>query len=161
MKRIFWLLCALALTAGLLAACGKSTDPPTPPSDGNAPTIRPAEEQSSLAEGFTLPGALFNANWLENEFTEQLPKPAFETTLGVPSETGFSVICVATVDQLKDYVKDLKKAGFKKNASTTDKNTFAMAVYNYTASNKKGYTVEVNYSATFGGMATLTIKKSG
>ncbi|MCL2141188.1 MAG: hypothetical protein FWH42_05980 [Dehalococcoidia bacterium] len=144
MKRMLCLLCTLMLTAGLLVACGKSGGPTPPPSDSNTPTSRPAEEQSSRAEGFALPGALFNANWPENEFTEQVPKPAFETTLGVPGKTGFSVICVATVDQLKNYVKDLKRAGFKKNASTTDKNTFGMAVYNYTASNRKGYTVEVN-----------------
>jgi len=157
MKRIVSLLCALALTAALLAACGKSDNPPTTPSNGGAPTSRPAEEKSSRAEGFTLPEALFNAVWPENEFTKQVPKPKFETTLGVPTGTAFSIVCMATVDQLKDYVKDLRRAGFKKNASTTDEKTG----YSYMASNSKGYTVEVSYSNMFGGMATMTIKKPG
>ena len=152
MKRIFCLLCVLVLVAGLLVACGQKSDAQASPS---TPAGSLAEEQSSLSEVFAPPDTPPNVTWPENEYTEQLPKPDFETVLGFPGETEFSVFCIATVDQLRDYVKELRKAGFKQNESTTDEKN----VYSYTASNKKGYIVEVNCSNTLSGIATLKITK--
>jgi len=139
MKRILCLFCAVLLLAGLLGACEKSILSP---------------------ENTSMPAGAFNAAWPENEFTEQVPKPVFETALGVPSEMEFTVLCVATIDQLREYVKGLKKAGFKRNDTITDEIVLGMTVFNYTASNNKGYAVEVNYTNTLGGMSTLIIKKT-
>ena len=166
MKRILCLLCILALVFGLLAACG-NTEPPLSSSDitgpaeisGNDSPLANIPELSRLAEDISQRGPLFDTAWPENEFTQQVPKPQFETTFSAYGETEFTVVCMATIDQLKDYVKELKKAGFKKNSNTTDENAFGMARYDYTASNKKGYAVEVKYSNMPGSISTLTIKK--
>jgi len=162
MKRILCLLCALSLAACLLAACGKSGPAPPPPTD--APTTEAANNQggefnnfSEVAEAWNQLGQMFSAGWPENEFTKLVPTPKFETTLGLPIDDGFGALTVASVDELKDYVKDLKKAGFDKSAETTDESFFGVAVYNYTATNNKGYTVEVIYSM---GMSAITIKKA-
>jgi len=141
----------MAFFAGLLAACGKKDNALA------TPTGSFEDEANNLAKEFSLPGTPPNVTWPENEFTEQLPKPKFETTHGFPGETEFSVFCVATVDQQKDYVKDLKKAGFTIDDSTIDENN----VYKYVASNKKGYTVEMNCPNPLSGIATLMIKKPG
>ena len=103
-------------------------------------------------------GQMFSATWPENEFTKQVPKPKFETSIGVVEDYSCSILTGASVDQLKDYVKDLKKAGFDKNADTQDQNVFGMQVYGYTASNNKGYGVEIAYAM---GMSTITISRVG
>jgi len=101
--------------------------------------------------------SIFSAGWPDNEFTKQVPNPKFETTLGgVSSETEFVTLCSASIDELKAYVKDLKAAGFTKSADTTDTSAFGITVYNYTASNSKGYKVEVNSAI---GINSITISK--
>jgi len=171
MKRILCLLCALLLTAGLFAACGGKDDIPplrdndyTTPGEfepgefepgefepGDEPSgndfVNPGQEYTDLAEAFSQFNQIFGATWPENEFTKQVPKPKFETSVGMSEGNEFVAICVATVDEMKDYVKDLKRAGFTKNDDTTDQNAFGMVVYSYKASNGRGYTVEVNYTS--------------
>lgn len=49
------------------------------------------------------------------------------------------------MDHLRDYTKKLQKAGFTKNAETTDESVFGMTTYTYKADNGKGYQVEVSY----------------
>jgi len=146
MKRILCLLCLLALAASTLVACGNK------PSNGNAHTRSPGD-------GLNSQSLQFSANWPENEFVKQLPKPDFETAPSEQNEMVYSVVCAATVDQLKDYVESLKKTGFVKNADTIDENAFGMVAYIYTASNVEGYIVEVNYSNMLGSLTTLTITK--
>jgi len=171
MKKILCLLCILALAAGLLAACGKSNPTPPPPgftTAGDTPPANNNEETEPVnggdginsiedfSEALNQLGQMFSTNWPENEFTKQVPKPSFETSFGgITSENEFSVICVASIDQLKDYVKELQKKGFTKNADTTDMNMFG-AIYNYTADNGKGYTVDVNSAL---GISTITVRK--
>jgi hypothetical protein len=130
----------------LLAACGKST---STSGNGGVPFGRPAEEQDFQ----------FSAAWPENEFTKQVPKPKFKTALGEPSETELAVVCAATVDELKDYVESLKKAGYTENENTIDETAFGMVAYIYAANNEDGYSVEVNYSNKLGSLTTVTIKK--
>jgi len=103
-------------------------------------------------------GQMFGSGWPENEFTKQVPKPKFETTFGSSDEYSFGALTGAGIDQLKDYVKDLQKAGFTQNASTTDENMFGFVVYGYEASNGKGYRVEVAYAM---GMSTISISREG
>jgi len=172
MKKILCLLCILALSAGLLAACGKSDPPPPPPNDeitteamvnqGDGDPAQPANNGGDinnfgdLAEAFSGLSQMFSVTWPENEYTKQVPTPKFETSLGIPVEDGFGALTAATVDQLKDYAKDLQKAGFTKDASTTDEAMFGFVVYNYAASNSKGYRVEITYSM---GMSAIQITK--
>ncbi|MDR1927519.1 MAG: hypothetical protein LBQ33_02640, partial [Oscillospiraceae bacterium] len=104
-------------------------------------------------------GTIFTAQWPENEFTKQVPKPDFDVAFGGTSDSEFSVLCAnASVDALRDYTKQLKKKGFDKNAETTDESVFGMTTYSYSAENGKGYAVEV---ASALGMNVITIKKVG
>ena len=161
MKRILCLLCILALAAGLLAACGKSD--PTPPPPELTTAYESAEEGNDinsfedLENAFNQLGQMFSVTWPENEFTRQVPKPKFEVGLGAADENSFGILTSASVDQLKDYVKDLKKAGFDKNDNTEDQNIFGMQVYSYEAHDGKGYKVEIAYAM---GMSTITITKA-
>jgi len=149
MKKILCLLCALALAISLLAACDKNDLQP----DINGAVTR------SPGDGLQQQDFEFNTIWPENEFTKLLPPPTFETALDEPGEMELAIICAANVDQCKDYVESLKKAGYTENENTIDESAFGMIAYIYTASNKEGYTVEVNYSNTLGSITTLTIKK--
>ena len=112
----------------------------------------PGQMESALSQF----NSMYSTGWPENEYTKQVPKPKFETSVGVADEGSFGILTAATVDQLKDYVKDLQKAGYTKNPSTTDENFMGFAVYQYEASNGKGYAVEVVYTM---GMSVITIKK--
>ena len=103
-------------------------------------------------------GTVFTSQWPNNEFTKQVPKPKFEVSFGGVSENEFGVLCTASIDQLKDYVKELQKAGFTKNVSTTDENAFGMVIYGYSADNGKGYKVEVG--PAMGGASTIKIRKT-
>jgi len=147
MKKILFLLCVLALVIGALSACGQKTDNNGVPVDITVVGLYQRDFE-------------FSADWPKNEFTEQLPKPKFGTTLNEPGETEYTIVCEATVDQLKEYVESLKTAGFTINDNTSEESAFGVYAYSYTASNEKGYIVEVNYSNTFGSMVTLTIKKA-
>jgi len=179
MKKILCLLCILTLAAGLLAACGKS-DPPSPvdgdittaadgyvpddfPPAGNDDETQPVgggndiNTPEDLANALNELGQMFSATWPENEFTKQVPKPKFEIGLGTVTEEGYVVLCGATIPELKDYVKDLQKAGFTKDADTTDTAAMGFTVYNYTANNGKGYYVEIGNAM---GMSTISITKA-
>ena len=169
MKRILCLLCILALALGLFAACGKSDPPPTPPVNNDITTegdvAPPAnnggdtiENFSDLAQAMSGLGQVFSAEWPENEYTKQVPKPKFDVGLGTLTGEGYVVLCGATIPELRDYVKDLQQAGFSKNASTTDESVFGMTVFAYEADNGKGYRVELGNAM---GMSTITVSKIG
>ncbi|MCL2300502.1 MAG: hypothetical protein FWC27_10210 [Firmicutes bacterium] len=147
MRKILFLLCLLVLAVSVLSACGEKPDTNGIPIDITVPGLYQRNFE-------------FSATWPENEFTEQVPEPKFETSLSKPGETNFTVLCAASVDQLKEYVESLKQAGFINNDKTEEENAFGVIAYYYTATNEKGYSVDVNYSNTLGGMATLTIKKA-
>jgi len=141
-KKILCILCTLTLVLSLLAACGKNN-------------IGVASADALHRRDFE-----FSTDWPENEFSSQIPKPQFETALEDPSETEYSIVCDATVDQLKEYVEILKAAGFTKDESTTEENAFSVIAYKYSARNEEGYTVEANFSNALGSLATVTVRKS-
>jgi hypothetical protein len=97
-----------------------------------------------------------DGNWPDNEFTKQVPKPKFQPTAANIQDKTFSVAFVDTkVEDIRDYVEELKKAGFTVDATNKDVEMFGMAAYSYTASNGAGYKVEVTYAADMCGM-TIT-----
>jgi len=124
--------------------------------EGNEPGDPGDYDPGSLEEALSQFNSTFSATWPENEFTKQVPKPKFETGLGFSDDTSFGILTSASVAELKAYVSDLKRAGFTKNASTTDESVFGLTVYTFEASNSKGYKVEVTYSM---GMSAISIKK--
>ena len=97
-----------------------------------------------------------DGNWPENEFTKQVPKPSFDATAANTQEKSFSVAFVNTkVEDIRNYVEELKKAGFTVDAANKDVEVFGVIAYAYTASNGKGYKVEVTYAQDMCGM-TIT-----
>jgi len=135
MRKILFLLCILALAVSVLSACGEKPDNNGIPIDITIPGLYQRDFE-------------FSADWPKNEFTEQLPKPKFKTTADEPGEMEYTVVCEASVDQLKEYVESLKTAGFTINDNTSEGSAFGVFAYCYMADNEKGYTVEVNYSNT-------------
>jgi len=94
--------------------------------------------------------------WPDNEFTNQVPKPKFDIGLATVSGDGFVVLCGATIPELRDYVSDLKEAGFTENTETTDTSADGIAIYRFSASNDKGYSIELGHIL---GMSTFSITK--
>ena len=104
-------------------------------------------------------GTVFTAQWPDNEFTRQVPKPNFAVSVGSITDTEFAVLgSGATMENLRDYTKQLQRAGFNKNAETTDEAAFGMATYSYRADNNKGYQVEINYVSMMN-INTITIRR--
>ena len=97
-----------------------------------------------------------DGNWPENEFTKQVPKPELQPTAANTQEKSFSVAFVdAKVEDIRNYVEELKKAGFTVDAANKDVEVFGVVAYAYTASNGNGYKVEVTYAQDMCGM-TIT-----
>ena len=99
----------------------------------------------------------YGGPWPDNELSRMLPIPGFE----VHSVTTDSHSCNITfkntsVDQLREYVESLKKAGFDIKAFTRDGQTAGKKSYLYTAKNSEGYEIIVS-KASF--HSILSIKK--
>ncbi|MCL2107382.1 MAG: zinc ribbon domain-containing protein [Oscillospiraceae bacterium] len=140
-----------------------------PDNDGNdAPaqtTQAPRQTENAPAASAKTPDefnevfSAFSAGWPENEFTRRVPKPNFEVAFGSANETEYVALGGgATVEQLREYVKQLEKAGFNKNAQTEDQSVFGMTTYSYKANNGKGYEVEIGYVSMMN-INTITIRK--
>ncbi len=98
----------------------------------------------------------FGGNWPKNEFTEQLPTPAFELMAASTTETDFSVAFVgASVEDIRAYVEAAKSKGFTVDAETSDEETMGMVIYSFTAENASGYELNVFYAVGTSGL-TLT-----
>jgi len=125
--------------------------------NGNGGAAQPAGNGNSGREQTTAPSApaqyilgddtVFTAQWPDNQFTRQVPKPSFEVTVGSVTETEFAALGLNTTrEQMLAYAKELEKAGFDKNAETTDESAFGLDLfYRYKAGNGKGYEVEISY----------------
>ena len=99
-----------------------------------------------------------DGEWPKNEFTKQVPKPELKPTAANIQDKSFSVAFVdATVEDIRNYVEELKKAGFTVDATNKDVEIMGVLAYAYVASNEKGYKVEVTYAQTMCGM-TITKK---
>ena len=106
-------------------------------------------------------GTLFTSQWPDNEFTRQVPKPDYDVTYGGVTDTEFVALGGnATVKDLRDYAKKLQRAGFTKNADTTDESAFGITTYSYKADNGKGWQVEISYVSMMN-VNTITIRKLG
>ena len=53
---------------------------------------------------------------------------------------------------MKAYAEKVKAAGFTVDPEETDENVMGMSVYSYSASNGKGYSVSVSFTAGVGGV---------
>ena len=86
----------------------------------------------------------FGGDWPENEFTKLLPRPKMRLAMAAVAEGKFTVVFTdATIDKLKDYVKDLKRHGFDDVDTEEEIAMFGMSMYTFIAENKKGYKVEI------------------
>lgn len=95
--------------------------------------------------------------WPSNEFTKQVPKPPFELTAASTEESAFSVAFLGVdLDDLRDYVEELKDKGFTKDVESEDTEAFGIVMFTYAASNSKGYRVEVTSAV---GVCGMTITK--
>jgi len=104
----------------------------------------------------------FTAQWPDNQFTRQVPKPDFAVSFGSISETEYVALSdIVTVQQLRNYVIKLQKAGFSQNAESTDEYVFGLSLFSYVADNGKGYQVdvEVTSSTATSIAASVTIRK--
>ncbi len=96
-------------------------------------------------------------NWPENEFTKLLPKPDFDLLAATTTEDTFSVgFQNVTVSQIRDYVEKVKAKGFTVDPELTDQEMMGMVIYNYTAKNSSGYTVNVAFTA---GISSILLEK--
>ena len=101
--------------------------------------------------------AQFGGEWMENEFTKQVPKPNFSMMGAAVEGDSFTVVFLGTsADEIKAYVQELKSKGFTQDEEVVEEEMMGIVMYSYSASNKAGYRVEI-YS-TFG-TAGMTITK--
>ena len=94
-----------------------------------------------------------DGNWPKNDFTKQVPEPSFGPTAANTQDKSFSVAFVdAKVEDIRNYVEELKAAGFTVNAENKDVEVFGVVAYSYKASNGEGYRVEVTYAQDMCGL---------
>ena len=111
MKKLFTLALALALALALLAACGGK---------GGDADKKPAQ-------------------WPDDEFTRQIPKPDFNLFLANTSGNKFTAVFKGvTLEQIKAYTESVKAAGF-----TLAPELDEAATYKYKASNGNGYSIDL------------------
>ena len=83
--------------------------------------------------------ALNTAEWPDDEFTRLITKPDFDLFLTNTYEDTFTAVFRnVTLAQIKTYTESVKTAGFTVNPELDEKTT-----YKYTASNGKGYSIEL------------------
>lgn len=98
----------------------------------------------------------YGGDWPENEMTKLVPKPSFTLMASNTEETEFSVVFSgADIDQIREYVKQVKESGFDQDENVTDQELQGVAIYAYEASNGNGYRITVFSSAGTSGM-TIT-----
>ena len=85
------------------------------------------------------------AEWPNDDFTRLIPNPNFDLfTTNIYEDTFTAVFRNVTLDQIKTYTESVKNAGFAVNPKLDEKTT-----YKYTASNGKGYSIELTrYSSS-------------
>jgi len=141
---------------------GEGGDNYIPPEggDGVQPPADSDPFQNTPPTEFSYGGdSIFTANWPNNEFTKQVPKPNFEVSVGSVNETEFVAIGGgATVEQLRAYAKQLERSGFNKDKSVTDESAFGFTTYFYKAHNGRGYEVEISYVSMMN-LNSITIRK--
>ena len=167
MKKILFALIAIALAAAL-SSCALSglgqlfgetpltrLDDPYALSPSEDATPMNLQTSAGTEYGIDIPGGITlpAADWPDNEFTKQIPKPEFALLSAETGEHGFTAVFSGVgADQMKAYAGKVKAAGFDVDPEETDENVMGMAVYSYSASNGKGYSVSVSFTAGVGGV---------
>jgi len=97
-------------------------------------------------------------NWPDNEFTRQLPRPDFEIVSVTSTAADFSAMCArVTMEQLREYAREVREAGFSEEVVIKDENLMEMDFYTFTAKNSNGYQAEINHLM---GTSTFVVRKA-
>lgn len=169
MKKAITVILSLSL-AILLCSCGFNFGFGAETEDDDAPLTRydteetagyavSLEESASASTGIIsgIIDQIGGGEWPDNEFTQQVPKPAFRIFGASGEDDSFGVIFASvSVDELKAYAEQVRAAGFTIDEEVQDQNTMGVAVYTLSAKNESGYTVSLAYAA---GSCSMTIEK--
>ncbi len=99
----------------------------------------------------------YGGQWPENKFTKLVPKPDFTLMGASEDEASFTVAFTSvTVSQIKSYVEKLKNAGFNNNIEENEQEVYGIHIYEFSADNGRGYSVEVSYA---NGTSGITINE--
>ena len=96
-------------------------------------------------------------NWPDNEYTRLVPKPSLELQATyIEGESFGATFTNATVEQIRDYVEQVKAAGFNINEVVEDLEFGEMVLYSFTAENADGYIASITFA---NGTSSLSIGK--
>ena len=96
-------------------------------------------------------------NWPDNEYTRLVPKPSLELQATyIEGESFGATFTNATVEQIRDYVEQVKAAGFNINEVVEDREFGEMVLYSFTAENADGYVALITFA---NGTSSLSISK--
>ena len=96
-------------------------------------------------------------NWPDNEYTRLVPKPSLELQATyIEGESFGATFTNATVEQIRDYVEQVKAAGFNINEVVEDREFGEMVLYSFTAENADGYIASITFA---NGTSSLSISK--
>ena len=96
-------------------------------------------------------------NWPDNEYTRLVPKPSLELQATyIEGESFGATFTNATVEQIRDYVEQVKAAGFNINEVVEDREFGEMVLYSFTAENADGYIASITFA---NGTSSLSIGK--
>lgn len=88
--------------------------------------------------------------WPDNEYTQLIPEPSFGTLSFTDISTTDGFIAQfggGTIEDTKQYIKDLQDKGFNNNEELFDGSKLeGMESYSFSAQNNKGVTVAVDYA---------------
>ena len=99
----------------------------------------------------------YGGDWPENKFTKLVPKPDFNLMGASSDECSFTVAFnQVTLQQIKDYVGKIKLAGFTINIEVNEQDVYGIQLYEFSAENSDGYTVEVTFA---NGTSGITISE--
>lgn len=99
----------------------------------------------------------FGGNWPDNEYTRLVPKPSLELhATYIEGESFGATFTNATVEQIRDYVEQVKAAGFNINEVVEDREFGEMVLYSFTAENADGYIASITFA---NGASSLSIGK--
>ena len=155
MKKTVLFLVILALIFSL-TGCALIKNSLGPASGTSANTNN--DNKNTTTKNGNIPDNPLNKNWVDNEYTQQLPKPDFNIFSAVEAENAYNItFSGVTIEKLRIYAEKLKTAGFTNNLTVQDESIMGFSVYNFSAGNTAGYIVNLVFSS---GIANLSISKA-
>ncbi|MBO4412126.1 MAG: hypothetical protein J5794_08075, partial [Lachnospiraceae bacterium] len=98
-----------------------------------------------------------STEWPDSAIARQLPKPPFTRSMVVEEENSVMLTNnTATLQEVKAYVSEVKKAGFTESVNENEQNIAGYSIYTFTAENSAGYVVSIQFMA---GTMTLSITR--